>query len=124
MADNQEPITLELPTPSAITPTTPSRQRWVEENKSRVMDWLTFKGKEWEDVAFAAVIYVCAPMFAVSILLNLVGSIPALLIIFITLVAVVGCIAIWLIKNVPESSALVWGRLVLITIGLILGGLL
>lgn len=125
--NNQEPITVELsPAPIKNNSLTQiPRRHWAEENRASVMNWLTFNGKDLLDIALSAVLYVCAPMFSASILLGAETVLtPILLIVFSVAVAVILSGAIWLIKVVPESTALVLGRLVLIAIGLLLGGLL
>ena len=69
MTEDNKPIELEVSAPQALpTQITPYRRKWGEENKQRVMDLLTFKGRDLEDIAFSAVVYVAGPMFCSSLL--------------------------------------------------------
>ncbi len=118
--ESKPDVIVEIPSPlPQLTTQRPWRGR--EESKIKLLDWLSFKGKDWEDIAFSAVIYVSAPMFAASLLLS--GN-PLLFCIFIVLVIVISASAKYLLDICPEASALVWGRLLLISLGLLLGGLL
>ena len=120
-SDNNDnnPVEIEVQAPQALqTLLTPYRRKWGEENKQRVMDSLTFKDKDIEDIAFSAVIYVSGSMFCSSLLSQTANIITGIFAIAMTLV---GIIAWWLIKVVPESTPLVIARIFLIAVGLTLG---
>ena len=120
-SDNSDnsPVEIEVQAPQALqTQITPYRRKWGEENKHRVMDSLTFKDKDIEDIAFSAVIYVSGSMFCSSLLSQTANIITGIFAIAMTLV---GIIAWWLIKVVPESTPLVIARIFLIAVGLTLG---
>ena len=120
-SDNNDnsPVEIEVQAPQALqTQITPYRRKWGEENKQRVMDSLTFKDKDIEDIAFSAVIYVSGSMFCSSLLSQTANIITGIFAIAMTLV---GIIAWWLIKVVPESTPLVIARIFLIAVGLTLG---
>jgi hypothetical protein len=126
-SDNQ-PIELEVQAPQALhTQTIPYRRKWGEENKQRVMDLLSFKDKDIEDIAFSAVVYISGSMFCSSLIFDgLAGSTinpvtASFIVIFAIAIALAGIIAWWLIEVVPESRVLVLGRLVLVIIGVALG---
>ena len=113
-------IELEVQAPQALkAPVAPHRRRWSEENKLRVMDFLTFKGKDLEDIAFSAVIHIAAPMFCSSLLSQNQNSSFLLVVVIATVLIAIA--AWWLITVVPESTALVVGRLSLIAFGAVLG---
>ena len=120
-SDNNDnsPVEIEVQAPQALqTQITPYRRKWGEENKQRVMDSLTFKDKDIEDIAFSVVIYVSGSMFCSSLLSQTANIITGIFAIAMTLV---GIIAWWLIKVVPESTPLVIARIFLIAVGLTLG---
>ena len=120
-SDNNDnnPVEIEVQAPQALqTQITPYRRKWGEENKQRVMDSLTFKDKDIEDIAFSAVIYVSGSMFCSSLLSQTANIITGIFALAMTLV---GIIAWWLIKVVPESTPLVIARIFLIAVGLTLG---
>ena len=120
-SDNNDnnPVEIEVQAPQALqTQIPPYRRKWGEENKQRVMDSLTFKDKDIEDIAFSAVIYVSGSMFCSSLLSQTANIITGIFALAMTLV---GIIAWWLIKVVPESTPLVIARIFLIAVGLTLG---
>ena len=116
---DNKPIELEVQAPQALpTQVTPYRRKWGEENKQRVMDLLTFKDKDFEDVIFSAVIYISGSMFCGSFLSQATGTATF---IFTIAIVLVGITSWWLIKVVPESTPLVIARLFLIVVGTSLG---
>ncbi|MEO0935699.1 MAG: hypothetical protein AAFY21_18765 [Cyanobacteria bacterium J06641_2] len=130
--DDNKPIELEVQAPQALqTQITPYRRKWGEENKQRVMDLLTFKGRDLEDIAFSAVVYVAGPMFCSSLLFqnfpeftHLKTINPFTTAIFLisgVVTVIVGITAWWLMQVIPESTPLVIGRLFLILLGVALG---
>lgn len=92
--------------------------------KIRITKWLTFEGKDWEDVFFSALIHLSYPLFATSVLTSTDGIARLLIIPYLIVVITIVSGSGWLIKQFPEMQALVWGRLIIIGIGIILGGLL
>ena len=113
-------IELEVQAPQVLkAPVAPHRRRWSEENKLRVMDFLTFKGKDLEDISFSAVIHIAAPMFCTSLLSSQSNN-PFLLVVVVTTV-LIAIASWWVITVVPESTALGVARLSLIAFGAILG---
>lgn len=118
-ADNSQ-IELQVQAPQTLqTQISPYRKKWGEENKQRFMDYLTFKGKDLEDIAFSAVIHIAAPMFCSSLLSEQPNN-PLLLVVVVATV-LIAIAAWWLITVVPESTALVVGRLSLMAFGAALG---
>ncbi len=130
--DDNKPIELEVQAPQALqTPMTPYRKKWGEENKQRVMDLLTFKGRDLEDIAFSAMVYVAGSMFCSSLLfqnfpeftqLKTINPFTtAIFLIFEVVTVIVGITSWWLMEVIPESTPLVIGRLFLILLGVALG---
>lgn len=127
------PVEIEVQAPQALqTQITPYRRKWGEENKQRIMDQLTFKGRDLEDVAFSAVVYLAGSMFCSSLLFQqklleypqietINPFTAAISLIFGVVIVIVGIIAWWLMEVIPESRPLVVGRLFLILLGVALG---
>ncbi len=123
--DKDNPITVEVASPQILRNNQPIKIKWVEANKTKVMERLTFqdKDKDWEDLIIAIVLYISAPMFITSVAFtNINETISKLLIATILIVVIIiGSVATWMIKVIPESTLLVLARLLLIGIGIVLG---
>lgn len=107
---------------AAPTPALTQTIRSQDVTKQRVTKWLTFDTKDWEDILFGSIIYLCLPMFATSILLSTEGIAKLLFLPYVVAVIAVISIAAWLIRQFPEMQALVWGRVAIMALGAALGG--
>lgn len=116
--ENKQPIELEVQAPQSLrTEVTPHRRKWGEENKQRIMDALTFKDRDLEDIAFSVVVYVAGPMFFSSLALRN----ELLLGVFLVVSILLFITSWWIMTVAPESIPLVIARIFLVILGIILG---
>jgi hypothetical protein len=105
------------PTPIQVTP----HQKDI--TKQKIIKWLTFDTKNWEDVFFSTVTHLCVPIFATSVLVGSEELAKLLIIPYIIAVVVIVSVSVWVIHQYPEMQALVWVRVVIIAMGIALGGI-
>jgi|GEM_PF-4046158 hypothetical protein len=96
----------------------------TDKTKLRIVKWLTFEDKDLQDLIFSTSTLLCFPMFSTSVLISGEGLARLLLVPYVLAWIVVFCTVLWLVKQFPDLQPLVWGRLLVMVIGALLGGIL
>lgn len=124
---DENQVEIEVSSPQPLYQPIQQRKQWKEENKQRIMDYLTFKGRGADDLLFAVIVNISAPMFITSIVFKYLAEqgvnavYTPLGIAFLIAITVFIIASWWIVEVVPEAKIIIAGRVFLLTLGILLG---